>query len=191
MKSFLRLEFKVGEDLAPQIISESGLIKLLDDLYDEINDSSAVEVHIYRKFVLIGTRERGHGDKMIQKFTNFGFCLNSASQKPDVLSYAIRTIDDGNLPEYCYKAIEGDVEALRQTTQHLVRAYDAKVRRMKEKGKPMLEIEPFVTRRDTAMRRLELPDAEFLEISEPIIIEIPKKPETFYGEYDVAIGSEQ
>lgn len=190
MKSYLRLEFKVGEELIPQIINESGLVKLLDDLYDEIDDNSAVEVHIYRKFVLVGTRERGHGDKMIQKFTNFGF-LNSASQKPDALSYAIRTIDDGNLPDYCYKAIEGDVEALRQTTQHLVRAYDAKVRRMQEKGKPMLEIEPFVTRRDTAMRRLELSDEEFLELSEPIIIEVPKKPEAFYGEYDVAIGSEK
>ena len=55
----------------------------------------------------------------------------------------------------------------------------------------MIEIEPFIMRRDTAMRRLELPDEEFLELSEPIIIEIPRKPEVFYGEYDVAIGNEK
>ena len=189
-KSFLKLESKTGEELVGNISSEAGLIELLDSLYNGLSNDMAIEVHIYRKYVLIGTRERGHGDRMIKKFTNFGFCLSPESGKSDALSFAIRTIDDGNLPDYCYRAINGDVEALRQTTIHLVRAYDAKVRRMQEKGKPAIEIEPFITRRDAASRRLELSDEELVEISEPIIIEVPKDPATFYGEYDVAIGND-
>lgn len=191
MKSFLRLEFKVGEELSPQIISEAGLVELLDKLYENIDLNMAVEIHIYRKFILVGTRARGHGDRMVQKFTNFGYNLTVASaKKTDVLSVAIQNIDSGCLPDYCYQAINGDVEALRQTTAHLVRAYDAKIRRMQEKGKPALEIEPFIARRDAATRRLELTDKELVEVSEPIIVEIPKDPSTFYGEYDVAIGNE-
>lgn len=189
MKSFLRLEHKIGEELTPQIINESGLTKLLDDLYESIDKNTAVELHIYRHYILVGTRERGHGDKMIKKFNNFGFSTESRDKKSDSLAFAIRAIDDGSLPDYCYKAIGGDVEALRQTTAHVVRAYDAKVRRMQEKGKPAIEVEPFITRRDTAARRLELSDEELLEVSEPIIIEIPKCSDVFYGEYDVAIGN--
>lgn len=189
MKSFLKLEAKTGEELVSQITSEGGLVKLLDDLYDEIGINAAVEIHIYRKFVLVGTREKGHGDKMVKKFTNFGFSLDPSDKRSVSLAYAIRAIDDGNLPDYCYMAINGDIEALRQTTEHVVRAYDAKIRRMQEKGKPASEIEPFITRRDTAKRRLELGDEELLEVSEPIIIEIPKDYKTFYGENDIAIGN--
>lgn len=190
MKSYLRLEPKAEEELTPQIISEGGLARLLDDLYDGIGENAAVEIHIYRKFVLVGTRERGHGDKMVKKFTNLGFSVEPNERKAASLAYAIRAIDDGTLPEYCYMAINGDIGALRQTTAHLVRAYDAKVRRMREKGKPAIEIEPFIARRDAAARRLEFSDDELVEVSEPIIVEIPKNSDVFYGEYDVAIGNE-
>lgn len=183
MKPFLKFEHRSGEELASQIVNESGLMKLLDDLYDAIDKDSAVEVHIYRKFTLIGTRTKGHGDKMTMKFTNFGF-----GNKTDSLASAIRSIDDGSLPQYCYRAIAGDIEALRQTTAHVVRAYDAKIRRMLEKAKSVSEVERFVVKRDIALRRLELQDADLMEVSEPIIIEIPKDPDFFYGDDDIVVG---
>lgn len=62
---------------------------------------------------------------------------------------------------------------------------------MQEKGKTALEIEPFILRKETATRRLELSDEELMEVSEPIIIEIPKNAEVFYEETDVAIGKEE
>ena len=191
MKSFLKLEAKAGEELPGNIASEAGLIELLDILYDGLDETEAIEIHAYRKFVLIGTREKGHGDKMIKKFTNFGFSPESHDKKTDSLTFAIRTIDDGSLPDYCYKAINGDIESLRQTTAHVVRAYDAKIRRMQEKGKSALEIEPFISKKEIATRRLELSDKELMEVSVPIIIEIPKNAEVFYEETDVAIGKEE
>ena len=191
MKSFLKLEAGSGEELVGNISTEAGIIRILDDLFNSLTKKSAVEVHIYRHYVLIGTRDKGHGDKMVMKFTNFGFCPDSRGSKSDSLVSAIRSIDDGNLPEYCYRAITGDVDALRQTTAHLVRAYDAKIRRMLEKAKSLSEIEVFTSKRDMAMRRLELDDKDLLEISEPIIIEIPKDPEYFYEEDEVAIGGSE
>ena len=188
MRTFLKIEMKVGEDLPGSIASGSGLAELLDKLYSRLNDDMAVEVHVYREFTLIGTRQKGHGDKMLKKFINFGFSPYRKNEKSDALSYAIRTIDDGDLPEYCYRAISGDLDALRRTTLHLIRAYDAKIRRMQDKGKSISEIEPFILRRDTAAHRLELEDDEFMEVSEPIIIEIPKNPEFFYNEDDVCIS---
>ena len=187
MKSFLKLEAKPGEELVGNIATEAGLIEILDNLFDSLDEKSAVEVHIYRKYVLIGTREKGHGDKMIMKFVNFGFSPDTYESKSADLVFAIKTIDNGDLPEYCYKAITGDVEALRQTTAHVARAYDAKIRRMVEKAKNASEIETFISKRDAALRRLELSDIDLVEISEPIIIEIPKDPENFYNEDDVVV----
>ena len=191
MKSFLRFDLKTGEDLVGGIASEQGLVNIIDTLFNEIKEDEAVEIHIFRKYILIGTRKKGHGDKMLMKFTNFGFCPNSMDAKADVLMYAIKAIDDGNLPDYCYKAIGGDPGALRQTTQHVVRAYDAKIRRMQEKDKSYAEIEPFILKRDAAKSRLELLDEDLLDVSEPIIVEVPKNPEDFYEETDVAIGKEE
>ena len=59
---------KAGEDLPGSIASGSGLVELLDELYNRLNDDMAVEVHVYREFTLIGTRQKGHGDKMLKKF---------------------------------------------------------------------------------------------------------------------------
>lgn len=91
MKSFLKLESKTGEELPGNIVSEAGLTELFDTLYDGLSDTTAIEIHVYRKFVLVGTREKGHGDKMVKKFTNFGF--SNHDKKSDALSYAIRAID--------------------------------------------------------------------------------------------------
>ncbi|MDO4967619.1 MAG: hypothetical protein Q4E70_02530 [Candidatus Saccharibacteria bacterium] len=185
---FLRIETKPGEELTGTIASESGLTTLLDNLYNTLSLDEAVEIHVYREYVLVGTRKKGHGDVMTKKFINFGFSPTKHSKKSEALSFAIRAIDDGGLPDYCYRAINGDLEALRLTTEHLVRAYDAKVRRMKDKGKPASEIEAFALRRDAAKRRLTLEDEEFMEVSEPIILEIPRDPATFYSEEDVFIS---
>ncbi|MBQ2638679.1 hypothetical protein IJF91_01295 [Candidatus Saccharibacteria bacterium] len=187
---YLRIESKPGEELPGSIANESGLTQLLDDLYNRLLDNMAIEIHIYREYVLIGTREKGHGDKMLKKFINFGFSPKRHDNKSEALTYAIRNIDGGGLPDYCYDAINGDLQALRLTTEHLVRAYDAKVRRMKEKGKTASEIETFALRRDAAKRRLTLEDEDFMEVSEPIIIEIPRNPDTFYSEEDVYITSQ-
>ena len=187
---FLRLEQKPGEELPGSIASENGLMELFDRLYNGLEDDMAVEVHVYRQYVLVGTRQKGHGDKMTKKFVNFGFSPNRQDGKSDSLAFAIRAIDDGGLPAYCYQAINGDIQALRQTTEHLVRAYDAKIKRMKEKGKSLQEIEVFEVRRDVAKRRLELEDEEFMEVSEPIILEIPKNPEVFYSEDDVYLNGD-
>ena len=188
MKTYLRLEAKAGEELPGVIGTEQGLTALLDDLYDRLNDDQAVEIHVYREFVLVGTREKGHGDIMTKKFINFGFSPKRQDNKSEALAFAIRSIDDGSLPEYCYRAINGDIDALRQTTTHLVRAYEAKIRRMTEKNKPFKEIEAIQTKRDIAKKRLELDDEEFVEVSEPIILEIPKNIEKFYAETDVYLG---
>ena len=77
MKSFLRFDLKTGEDLVGGIAREQGLVNIIDTLFNEIKEDEAVEIHIFRKYILIGTRKKVHGDKMLMKFTNFGFCPNS------------------------------------------------------------------------------------------------------------------
>lgn len=194
-ETFLRIDSRPGEELKSDFASKQGIVVLLDELYNHLEPDEAVEVHVYREYVLIGTRKKGHGDKMIKKFVNFGFSPrkhnenSSMESRSKALMYAILDIDDGRLPEYCYKAIDGDIQALRQTTEHLIRAYDAKIRRMQAKGKSVAEIEKYITRKTTAERRLTLPDEDFMEVSEPIIIEIPRDPEFFYSDDDVVFIS--
>lgn len=183
---FLRIETRPEEELPGKVASEDGLIRILDQLYDNLRENEAVELHIYRQFILVGTRKKGHDDKLIAKFTNFGL-----SEQSGKLSFAIQAIYGESLPEYCYKAISGDASALRQTTESFVRAYDDKICRMKEKGRTAQEIEAFVLRRDAVKRRLELGDEELIGVSEPIILEIPKDPDTFYSEDDVYVAKEK
>lgn len=177
-------EQKVIESMKGEIASDKGLLALLCQLFDAIHDDEAVEVKVYRNFILVGVRMKGHGSKYHHKFTNYGLC---SGNRTTTLSYAIRAIDGGSLKGYCYDAMNGDIEALRKTTQHLVRAYNAKIKRLKEKNRDPREIEFYEGERDKVMRRLDKDDEEFLELTEPILIEIPKNPEKFYDDNLVSI----
>ena len=188
---FLRMETRPSEELKGEIANERGLNDLLDSIYNSLADNEAVEIHIYQDYILVGKRTKGHGDRFFHKFTNFGFSPNRSDNKSRGLTYAIRTIDSGSLPTYCYDAINGDVDALRKTTEHLIRALTAKVKRMTEKGKDAALIEEFEKRRFAAERRLTLPVEELVVLSEPIIVEIPKDPSKFYDEEDVVISKEE
>lgn len=192
MESYLRMPIKSkeidavrSEELKGCIANESGLIEILDNSLDGLKEDEAVEIYIYQQYILIGKRKKGHRDVFKYKFTNYGFSPNKRDGKSEALAYAIRSIDDGSLPEYVYRAINGDVEALKQTTKHLIKAYDAKIKRMKDKGKSKEDIEEFKLKRKAAKRRLTLPLEEFLELSEPIIVEIPKSPKKFHDKNDV------
>lgn len=188
MESFLRMPVRASESLKGSQADENGLDMILDNAYNSLHDDEAVEIHVYQEYVLIGKRQKGHGDVFRYKFTNYGFSPNRSDGKSEKLSYSIRNIDNGSLPEYCYKAINGDVEALRLTTKHLIRAYEAKIRRMTEKGKDPKEIEEYVMKCEAAKRRLTLSIDDFLTLSEPIIIEIPRNSEVFYDENEVFIS---
>ncbi len=166
------------------IANENDLIMILDNALDSLKEDEAVEIHIYQRYILVGKRKKGHRDKFKYKFTNYGFSPNRKDRKTQSLGYAIRSIDDGSLPNYVYDAINGDVDALKLTTEHLVRAYDAKIKRMKKKGKSAEEIEEVKLKRKAAKRRLKLPLEQFLELSEPIIVEIPKNHKKFHDKDD-------
>jgi len=178
-------ELKQIESMRGEIASDKGLLAILCDYFDALHDDEAVEIKVYRNFILVGIRMKGHGSKYYHKFTNYGLC---SGNRTTTLSYAIRSIDGGSLKDYCYDAINGDIEALRKTTQHLVRAYNAKIKRLKEKGKDPRVIEWYEGERDKVVKRLDKEDAEFLELTEPILIEIPKNPEKFYDEDVVSIS---
>ncbi len=171
---------KEVEALRGEITSEKGLQELLNKTFDSLTDGEAVEIKIYRKYILVGKRLKNHGSEYYKKFTNYG--LGRGGNKSRSLSFAIHAIDGGSLKEYCYDAINGDVNALRQTTKHLVRAYEAKIKRLKEKGKKETVIKYYEKERDKIVRRLEKDDDEFLELSEPVLVEIPKNPDVFYGD---------
>lgn len=180
-------EKKKIELMKGEIASENGLLELLCKIFDGLSETEAVEIKVYRKFILVGKRLKGHGSEYYHKFINYGLANGN---RTTTLAFAIRTIDGGSLQSYCYDAMNGDVQALRKTTQHLVRAYNAKIKRLKEKGKDPKEIEYFEGERDKVMKRLEKGDEEFLELTEPILIEIPKDPEMFYDEETVTISGD-
>ncbi len=199
MESYLRMPIKPEEVEAVKnekkvkqfeggIATANALVEILDKCLDSLKSDEAVEIHVYQEYVLIGKRQRGHRDEMKYKFTNFGFSPNKKDSKSEALAFAIRSIDNGSLPDYVYQAIDGNVEALKRTTRHLVRAYDAKIKRMKKKGKSKEEIKEYKLKKKAAERRLELPLAEFLFLSEPIIVEIPKNPEKFYDKDEVVLS---
>ena len=199
MESYLRMPIKSEEIEAVKkeqyekkfkggIATANGLVEILDTILDSLKDDEAVEIHVYQDYVLIGKRKKGHRDVMEYKFTNFGFSPNKKDSKSEALAFAIRSIDSGSLPGYVYEAINGDVDSLRMTTEHLVRAYSAKIKRMKKKHKDKDEIEEVKLRRKAAKRRLKLPLEEFLHLSEPIIVEIPKRPDKFYDKEDIILS---
>ena len=197
MESYLRMPIKPEEVEAVKekqykggIATESGLVEIFDRFLDSLKEDEAVEIHVYQDYVLVGKREKGHRDDMSYKFTNFGFSPNKRDSKSEALTFAVRSIDNGSLPDYVYRAINGDVEALKLTTKHLVRAYDAKIKRMTEKGKSKREIDEVELKKKAAERRLGLPLEEFLQLSEPIIVEIPRNPEKFYDKDEVVLSKD-
>ena len=178
---FLSIVFTQVEDMKGELITGPSLAELLDNLYDRLKDDEAVVLMVKKDCTLICTRQKGHGDHVLKKFTNFGFAGGSSHvsvEKAKELSYAIRTIAD-NLPEYCYQAIAGDKAALRQTTNHLFKVYSKKAERMKVKGKPAKEIAQVLGRHDQIKRYLDLNDDELVSSIDTLIIEVPKNPETF------------
>jgi hypothetical protein len=168
-----------------EIASQSGLLEIFCKIYDSLADNEAFEVKIYRSFILVGKRVKGHGSDYYHKFTNYGL---SSGNRTTALSYAIRAVDGGSLKDYCYNAMNGDIEALRLTTKHLVRAYNAKIKRLKEKGRDPRTIEYYEAERDKVEKRLLKDDDEFLELTEPVLIEIPRNPDVFYDNDDNVVS---
>lgn len=178
-------EAQIIEAMKGEIASEKGLLDLLGRLYDSLTDLEAVEVKVYRSFILVGKRLKGHGSTYYHKFTNYGLANGN---RTTTLSFAIRAIDGGSLKDYCYDAMNGDIEALKKTTKHLVRAYNAKIKRLKDKGKDLKIIEYYEGERDKVQNRLKKDDDEFLALTEPILIEIPKNPDVFYEADDDTVS---
>lgn len=178
---FLSIVFNQVDEMKGELTTGAGLSALLDLLYDQLRDDEAVVLMVKKDCTLVCTRQKGHGDHVLKKFTNFGFAgdySHVSVKKAKELSDSIRTIAS-NLPAYCYDAIAGDKEALRQTTDHLLKVYAAKAERMKAKGKPPKEIAQVLGRHDQIKRYLDLNNDELASSIDTIIVEVPKCPETF------------
>ncbi len=171
----------IGKDLPSKIISEAELIRLLDITYDSLNDDQALEIWVFQDYVLVGIRKRGHGDDFKWKFINYGFSPTSKDRKSEKLSNAIRAIDGGSLREYCYDAINGNIDALKKTTMHEIKSFRKKLKRLYEKGKSIKMIMAVRNRLKKAKESLNAPLNDFLKMSEPIMIEIPKNVKVFYN----------
>lgn len=192
--AYMSVIFSCVDEIKGEITTGHGLEVLLDSLYSNLADDEAVVLMIKSDCTLVCTRKKGHGDHVLNKFTNVGFAgkKNGVSLgKANCLATAIRGIAD-NLPEYCYEAIKGDKKALRKTTEHLFKVYRKKAERMKAKNKPAKEIVQVLARQDEIGRYLELDDHELANAIDTLIIEVPKCPEKF-EELDelAAIGVEQ
>ena len=197
MEAHVKLDIKPSEIEAVEIdrnldttrgrvITTNNLVALFDEMCADLTSEEALEIWVYRKYILVGMRRKGHGDRMRFKFTNFGFQIGSS--KSDKLSEAIRVVDEeGTLPEYVYRAMDGDMNALRETTSHYVRVLSAKIERMKQKGKAKKLIRAIQLKKAAAENRLSLSDDEFALISEPIIVEIPMNSEIFHSENDTVL----
>ncbi len=173
--------FTSVDDMRGELITGNSLAALLDNIYDQLKDDEAVVLMVKKDCTLVCTRQKGHGDHILKKFTNFGFAGSNSHvsiDKAKELSYAIRTIAD-NLPNYCYQAIAGDKSALRQTTKHLCKIYAKKAERMKAKGKPARQIADVLGRHDQIKRYLDLSDDELVSSIDTLVIEVPKCPEVF------------
>lgn len=190
-----------GNGLPGKIISKDGLVELIDNLYGMLTKEEALNVWIYQAYILIGIREKGHGEYFYEKFINYGLVMNN-NIRNESLSSAIRTVDGGSLRPYCYQAINGDIDALQDTTKHLINTCRSKLRRVYEKrynasmaidedkrailrvaelNETILDIREHLQRSKKALTAAMNDNvAEFLELSEPIAIEIPKDYYYFY-----------
>ena len=194
------------DEMKGEIASENDLTNLLCNIYDSLTDEEAVEIKVYRECILVGKRHKKHSSEYTKKFINFGL---SKGNRTVALGYAIRAIDDA-LPDYCYKAIDGDIEALKETTKHLIKVYDKKMARLEkmfdnlnttrgmyaviedlnlEANSSFEQVKHALTEtfmllyknRKSAVERLEIKDNnEFLASTEPVLIEIPKNYEVFH-----------
>lgn len=207
-------EQKQIEKLKGEIASEKGLLTFLCEIYDSLSDYEAVEIKAYREFVLIGKRRLGSSSVYSHKFINYGL---SKGNRTETLSYAIRAIDGGDLPDYCYDAINGDIEALRKTTEHIIKVYNAKIKRLNEqlenldsldvmyqmiseldleegasyeevKARLKVKISELEEKSVVVKKRLQKNDEEFLELTEPVLIEIPKCYNIFHNKHNDLIA---
>ena len=194
METFVRLEIssdeiknaKKEEKLSGRVITTDALIELLNEILDCATSDEAVEVQVFRNYILVGVRKKGHGDQFMYKFTNLGYAIGDS--KSSSLAYAIQSFDETrSLPDYFYDVISGDKAAIREINKHLVRALEAKIARMVKKRKHPNMIKPYKDQFYAARRRLECSDEELFAKTEPLIIEIPKNPEVFYSSDSVLI----
>lgn len=197
--SFLSLIFQETVEMQAEVATPLGLIQLLQTYFNQLPEDGAVVLAIKHDCTLIGTRRKGHGDKIHRKLSNFGFGIGDI-ERDRWLVEAIKNIAEintaDNLPEYCYEAIMGDKSALRFTTEHLQKVYRRKAERMEAKGKPKSKIAQIWSMVDQITRYLELSDDELAEAVDTILIEVPKNPKRFKedftsigGKYDnVAAG---
>lgn len=202
------------QKLKGEIACERGLLALFCDIFDSLGDDEAVEIKAYRDFTLVGKRHKDHGSTYLHKFINYGLCKGN---RTDALAYAIRAIDGGDLPDYCYEAISGDIVALKKTTEHLVKVYKAKIKRLTDqleslddldvmysmidelqlsneatyeevKARIKYKIAELEVKSSTVSSRLKKSDAEFLELTEPVLIEIPKCYGVFHNKHEDLIA---
>lgn len=194
METFVRLEIssdeiknaKKEEKLSGRVITTDALIELLNEILDCATSDEAVEVQVFRNYILVGVRKKGYGDRFMYKFTNYGYAIGDS--KSSSLGYAIQSIDETrSLPDYFYDAISGDKAAIREINKRLVRALEAKITRMVKRRKHPNLIKPYKDQFDAARRRLECSDEELFIKTEPIIIEVPKNPGDFYSYGSVLI----
>ena len=190
-----------GNGLSGKIISKDGLVELIDNLYSMLTKEEALNIWIYQAYILVGIREKGHGEYFYEKFINYGLVLNNKTRN-ESLSAAIRDIDGGSLNKECYDAINGDISALQETTKHLINTCRRKLRRAYEKrynasmaisederavlrvaelNEIILDIRDHLQQSKKAlMTAMDGNINEFLELSEPVIIEIPRDYYYFY-----------
>ena len=191
-----------------EIASERDLVNILCKIFDSLSDEEAVEIKAYRECILVGKRHKNQSSSYFHKFTNFG--LSTGTNRTAALAYAIRAIDGNDLPDYCYKALDGNINALRDTTKHLVKVYDKKIERLKGmfdnldsldvmyaviedlqldakspyeivKAKLEEKIAFLTEKRKVAENRLKIKDnEEFVKSTEPVLIEIPRNYEVFH-----------
>ena len=194
METFVRLEISSDEiknakkekKLNSSVITTDALIELLNEIFVCAHSDEAVEIQVFRKYILVGVRKKGYGDQFMYKFTNFGYAIGDS--KSSSLAYAIQSIDETrSLPDYVYDAISGDKAAIRKINKRLVRALEAKTTRMVKRRKHPNMIKPYKDQLAAARRRLECSDEDLFIKTEPIMIEIPKDPGSVYGDGSVLI----
>ncbi|MBP5674740.1 hypothetical protein J6W91_00215 [Candidatus Saccharibacteria bacterium] len=190
-----------GSGLSGKIISKDGLVELIDRLFSMLTREEALDIWIYQAYILVGIREKGHSEYFYEKFINYGLVMNNNSRN-ESLSSAIRDVDGGSLKKECYDAINGDIDALKETTKHLINTCRRKLRRAYEKrynasmsmdtderavlrvaelNEIILDIREHLQRSKEALTAATSGNiTEFLELSEPVIIEIPKDYYYFY-----------
>src|SRR5574344_47069 len=135
--AIITIESARAEEVKVVLVTRSMIYKYVEDLYNVLKPGDQLIIQIEREQTYIQIRRKGHNHSRVkERLDNYGFGIKKSVSE---LGEAIREISD-DIPEYCFRAINGDIDCMRQTVAWRKKAIQERLHIVSESAQKKIEI---------------------------------------------------